>query len=36
VADQVRADVALDALEMAISSRREHIGDDLVHHSDYA
>jgi hypothetical protein len=25
---------ALDALDMAIWSRREHMGDDLVHHSD--
>jgi putative transposase len=36
VADHLRADLALDALEMAIWSRREHMGDDLVHHSDYA
>jgi putative transposase len=34
VTDHLRADLALDALEMAIWSRREHIGDDLVHHSD--
>ena len=34
VADHLRADLALDALEMAIWSRREHIGDELVHHSD--
>ena len=34
VADHLRADLALDALDMAIWSRREHIGDDLVHHSD--
>ena len=33
VADHLRADLALDALEMAIWSRREHIGDELVHHS---
>jgi putative transposase len=34
VADHLRADLALDALEMAIWSRRENIGDALVHHSD--
>jgi putative transposase len=34
VADHLRADLALDALEMAIWSRREHMGDELVHHSD--
>jgi putative transposase len=34
VADHLRADLALDALEMAIWSRRENIGDELVHHSD--
>jgi putative transposase len=34
VADHLRADLALDALEMAIWSRREHLGDALVHHSD--
>jgi putative transposase len=34
VADHLRADLALDALDMAIWSRREHIGDELVHHSD--
>jgi putative transposase len=34
VADHLRADLALDALELAIWSRREHIGDELVHHSD--
>ncbi|MDN3360192.1 IS3 family transposase [Actinomadura sp. DC4] len=34
VADHLRADLALDALEMAIWSRRERIGDKLVHHSD--
>ena len=34
VADHLRADLALDALEMAIWSRREHIGDELIHHSD--
>jgi putative transposase len=32
VADHMRADLALDALEMAIWSRRA--GDDLIHHSD--
>ena len=34
VASHLRADLALDALEMAIWARREHIGDELVHHSD--
>ena len=34
VADHLRADLALDALEMAIWSRGEHIGGELVHHSD--
>jgi putative transposase len=34
VADHLRAGLALDALEMAIWSRREHLGADLVHHSD--
>lgn len=34
VADHLRADLALDALEMAIWSRRETIGDELIHHSD--
>ena len=34
VADHLRADLALDALEMAIWSRRKNIGDALVHHSD--
>jgi putative transposase len=34
VADHLRADLALDALEMAIWSRREHLGDELIHHSD--
>ncbi len=34
VADHLRADLALDALEMAIWSRRGHIGGELVHHSD--
>ena len=34
VADHLRADLALDALEMAIWSRRERIDGELVHHSD--
>ncbi len=34
VADHLRAGLALDALEMAIFSRKEHIGSELVHHSD--
>ncbi len=34
VADHLRAGLALDALEMAIFSRKDRIGDDLVHHSD--
>jgi putative transposase len=34
VADHLRADLALDALEMAIFSRRGQIDEDLVHHSD--
>jgi putative transposase len=34
VADHLRAGLALDALEMAIFSRKEHIGGELVHHSD--
>jgi putative transposase len=34
VADHLRADLALDALEMAIWSRCEGIGDELIHHSD--
>jgi putative transposase len=34
VADHLRAGLALDGLEMAIWSRRENIGDELVHHSD--
>jgi putative transposase len=33
VADHLRTDLALDALEMAIFSRRGEIGEDLVHHS---
>lgn len=34
VTDHLRAGLALDALEMAIFSRRGQIGADLVHHSD--
>jgi putative transposase len=34
VADHLRADLALDALELAIFSRQGQIGEDLVHHSD--
>jgi putative transposase len=34
VADHLRAGLALDALEMAIFSRKEQIDDRLVHHSD--
>jgi putative transposase len=34
VADHLRAGLALDALEMAIWSRRERIGGNLIHHSD--
>jgi putative transposase len=34
VADNLRADLALSALEMAILSRREGLDGDLVHHSD--
>lgn len=34
VSDSLRAELALDALEMAIWSRGDKIGDDLVHHSD--
>jgi len=34
VADHLRADLALDALEMAVSSCRGQIGEDLVPHSD--
>jgi putative transposase len=34
VADHLRADLALDALELAIFSRTGQIGDDLIHHSD--
>lgn len=34
VADHLRSDLALSALEMAIWSRRNDVGGDLVHHSD--
>ena len=34
VADHLRAGLALDALEMAIFSRKEHVGSGLIHHSD--
>ena len=34
VAGHLRAGLALDALEMAIFSRRDNIGEQLVHHSD--
>jgi putative transposase len=34
VADTLRAELALDALEMAIWSSGDKIGDQLVHHSD--
>ena len=34
VADHLRADLALDALELAIWSRQEQGGGELVHHSD--
>ncbi|MFF4625539.1 integrase core domain-containing protein, partial [Nonomuraea jabiensis] len=34
VADNLRADLALSALEMAIWSRRGRLDGDLVHHSD--
>jgi putative transposase len=34
VADHLRAGLALDALEMAIFSRKDQIGGELVHHSD--
>jgi putative transposase len=34
VADHLRAGLALDALEMAIFSREDQIGGELVHHSD--
>jgi len=34
VAGNLRVDLALAALEMAIWSRRDELGDDLVHHSD--
>ncbi|MGH3501514.1 MAG: IS3 family transposase, partial [Nocardioidaceae bacterium] len=34
VADHLRTDLALDALEMAIWNRKNYINGDLVHHSD--
>jgi putative transposase len=34
VADHLRTDLALDALEMAIFARHDQLGSDLVHHSD--
>jgi putative transposase len=34
VAEHLRAELALDALEMAIFSRKDQIGGELVHHSD--
>jgi putative transposase len=34
VADHLRADLALDALEIAVFSRQGGIGTDLTHHSD--
>ena len=36
VADTLRAELALDALEMAIWSSGGKIGSQLIHHSDYA
>ncbi|MGH3504791.1 MAG: DDE-type integrase/transposase/recombinase, partial [Nocardioidaceae bacterium] len=36
VADHLRTDLALDALEMAIWARRDRLDGNLVHHSDYA
>jgi transposase InsO family protein len=36
VADHLRSDLALDALEMAIWARRDEDLGGLVHHSDYA
>ena len=34
VADHLRAELALDALEMGVWARRGRIGDRLIHHSD--
>jgi putative transposase len=34
VADNLRADLALDALGMAIFARKDQIASDLIHHSD--
>jgi putative transposase len=36
VADHLRAELALDALEMGIWARRHRIEGPLIHHSDYA
>ena len=36
VADNLRSDLAIDALEMAIWARRHESVDGLIHHSDYA
>jgi len=36
VSDTLRAELALDALEMAIWSRGHRMDGQLVHHSDYA
>ncbi|MGI8451695.1 MAG: DDE-type integrase/transposase/recombinase [Streptosporangiaceae bacterium] len=34
VADHLRAGLALDALQMAIFARRDHLDDELIRHSD--
>jgi len=36
VSDTLRAELALDALEMAVWSRGDRMDGQLVHHSDYA
>jgi len=36
VADNLRSDLAIDALEMAIWARRHESLDGLIHHTDYA
>lgn len=36
VADHLRTDLALDALEMALWARGDRLDGQLVHHSDYA
>jgi putative transposase len=36
VSDTLRAELTLDALEMAIWSRGDRMNGQLVHHSDYA